>query len=152
MHDPRDRHDPDSPAEPAPDPLKLLADNERLRTAMRETDEFICQTLAQALGYPWYKDDTENFPEATEESGVCVGEHTSDSLALDAADLIRSQREHIAELKTAAEPHLISYRHFIEAWETNGRQRSILDHDNLRLASPSVGDYRRLAHAVERVK
>jgi hypothetical protein len=43
------------------------------------------QSLGKALGYPWYKDDPKNFPDATEESGVCVGEHVPASIAAEAA-------------------------------------------------------------------
>ena len=49
----------------------------------------VCQILGKALGYPWYKDDQEVFPGATEADGVCVGEHVADSLALEAARIIR---------------------------------------------------------------
>ena len=47
------------------------------------------QTLGKALGYPWYKDDPKNFPNATEEDGVCVGEHTASTLAAEAANRLR---------------------------------------------------------------
>ena len=40
------------------------------------------QVLAQAIGgFPWYENDPENFPSATEESGVCVGDLTVPDLA-----------------------------------------------------------------------
>ncbi len=50
------------------------------------------QELGKALGYPWYKDDQKNFPDATEAEGVCVGDHTTASIAAEA-------RKCIAELK-----------------------------------------------------
>ena len=54
------------------------------------------QTLAQALGYyPWYKDDQENFPGATEEDGVCCGEMTAEDLAIKAAKEIKELREQL---------------------------------------------------------
>lgn len=43
------------------------------------------QILGQALGYPWFKDDPKNFPDATEKDGVCVGDHTPVTLAMEAA-------------------------------------------------------------------
>jgi hypothetical protein len=51
------------------------------------------QILGKALGYPWFKDDPENFPEATEETGVCVGEHVAVTLALEAADKIKELKD-----------------------------------------------------------
>lgn len=46
-----------------------------LRVAMSYQNEEICQIAGKALGYPYFKDDQKNFPGATEEHGVCVGEH-----------------------------------------------------------------------------
>ena len=51
------------------------------------------QILGKALGYPWFKDDKKNFPEATEEHGVCVGDHVAISLAMEAADKIKQLKE-----------------------------------------------------------
>lgn len=60
-----------------------------LRTGAIQNENTIQQILGKALGYPWYKDDPKNFPDATEEHGVCVGEHVAASLAAEAADKIR---------------------------------------------------------------
>ncbi len=49
----------------------------------------ISQILGKALGYPWFKDDQKNFPGATEEDGVCVGEHVAVTLAREAATHIQ---------------------------------------------------------------
>ena len=46
------------------------------------------QILGKVLGYPWYKDDQKNFPGATEDDGVCVGEHVPETLAEEAASRI----------------------------------------------------------------
>jgi hypothetical protein len=51
--------------------------------------EKIEQILGKALGYPWYKDDPDIFPKATEADGVCVGIETAWSLAMIAADKIK---------------------------------------------------------------
>jgi hypothetical protein len=64
---------------------ELEAEIIRLREALSKQDDEICQTLGKALGYPWYKDDQKNFPGATEEHGVCVGDHVAESLAMEAA-------------------------------------------------------------------
>jgi hypothetical protein len=46
------------------------------------------QILGKALGYPWFKDDQENFPGATEADGVCIGEHVTESIAQEAANTL----------------------------------------------------------------
>lgn len=61
----------------------------RYRKAYYEVEDGVCQTLGKALGYPWYKDDQKNFPGATEEHGVCVGEHVAESIAMEAAKEIQ---------------------------------------------------------------
>jgi hypothetical protein len=60
----------------------------RLRTGMAKENEEVCQALGKALHYPWFKDDQKNFPGATEEAGVCVGEHVAPSIAEEAAKWI----------------------------------------------------------------
>lgn len=66
------------------------ANTERVRTqeAYQKTDSEVVQTLGKALHYPWFKDDQKNFPGATEEDGVDVGDHVSESLAAEAAKRI----------------------------------------------------------------
>jgi hypothetical protein len=60
--------------------------------AWARQDEYILQALGKALGYPWYKDDQENFPGATEADGVCTGEHVAESIADEAAMVIERLR------------------------------------------------------------
>jgi hypothetical protein len=70
----------------AADVLERAADEiERLRLACTKMNDEVCQRLGKALGYPWFKDDQENFTGATEESGVCTGEHVAESIAAEAA-------------------------------------------------------------------
>lgn len=57
---------------------------ERLRHACASQDHTVSQALAAALGYPRYCDDPANFPDATAD-GVFVGEHTAETLAMEAA-------------------------------------------------------------------
>ena len=66
---------------------------ERLKDAIIKQSHDIEQTLGRVLGYPWYKDDRKNFPDATEADGVCVGEHVPESLALEAANKIKRLEE-----------------------------------------------------------
>jgi len=61
----------------------------RVRDKMLEEFHQIEQILGKALGYPWFKDDPKNFPNATEADGVCVGPNTAASLAMHAADRIK---------------------------------------------------------------
>lgn len=73
--------------------VAMRKEQERLRDACAMQDGEVCQTLGKALGYPWYKDDQKNFPGATEEHGVCVGEHVAESIAAEAAKRIEALRQ-----------------------------------------------------------
>lgn len=66
--------------------------------AIRQNFE-IEQILGKALGYPWYKDDQQNFPGSTDADGVCVGEHTPGSIADEAAKRIRELTDRISVLE-----------------------------------------------------
>jgi hypothetical protein len=70
-----------------------------LLVAYSRNEDDIQQTLGKVLGYPWYKDDLENFPGATEADGVCVGEHVSASIAAEAAKVITALRKRVEELE-----------------------------------------------------
>lgn len=64
----------------------------QLKSAYAKELHAIEQILGRALDYPWFKDDPDNFPGATEADGVCVGEHTAVSLADEAAKTIEMLR------------------------------------------------------------
>jgi hypothetical protein len=64
--------------------------------AKKESQE-IEQILGKALGYPWYKDDPKNFPNATEADGVCIGPNTAASLAMEAADRIKNLEDKLMD-------------------------------------------------------
>jgi hypothetical protein len=71
---------------------KLFGDIQKLkevRDKMIKESQEIEQILGKALGYPWYKDDPTNFPNATEADGVCVAPNAAASLAMHAADKIK---------------------------------------------------------------
>lgn len=68
----------------------LKASNERLKSAAIAANEEICQTLGAVLGYPWFKDSPEIFPNASEADGVCVGPDTAETLAVAAAGRIKT--------------------------------------------------------------
>lgn len=68
----------------------------RLRDAVTLSNDEICQTLGKALGYPWFCDDQKNFPGATRENGVCVGDHVAASMAQEAArEIARLRAENV---------------------------------------------------------
>ncbi len=68
----------------------------RLRLALTAMNDEISQTLGKALDYPWFKDDPVNFPGATEEAGVCVGDEVAESLAIGAAREIAALKARLA--------------------------------------------------------
>ena len=78
-------------------------ERDRLRTAIRETDHEICQTIGRALGYPWFGDDPANFPGATDTDGVCVGDHVAESIAKEAANEVVRLREERDRLRAEVE-------------------------------------------------
>lgn len=63
---------------------------ERCAENVQKLNHEICQILGEALHYPRYCDDEENFPDATKADGVCVGEHVAETLAKEAADCIKA--------------------------------------------------------------
>ena len=80
---------------------EAAAEIERLRLGYVTLNSEVCQRLGKALGYPWFKDDQENFPGATEESGVCTGEHVAESIAAEAARRIGNLEAERARLREA---------------------------------------------------
>ena len=58
--------------------------------ALRKEEWEAEQILGKALGYPWYKDDQKNFPGCNESDGVCTGDHTLVTLAMEASRHIAS--------------------------------------------------------------
>ena len=100
-------------------------DIERLRHVARglwkESLE-IEQILGKALGYPWFKDDKKNFPEATEEHGVCVGDHVAITLAMEAAEKIKQlkdRNEKLSKRHPTTEEALAQYH-----WLKNNSRRN----------------------------
>lgn len=72
------------------DQLAKTSDDQKKRyvsviRAYGKSEDSISQSLGKALGYPWFKDDQENFPGATAENGVCIGDHVAESIAEEAA-------------------------------------------------------------------
>lgn len=90
----------------------LEAEIIRLREALTKQNDEICQTLGKALGYPWFKDDQKNFPGATDEHGVCVGDHVAESIAMEAARRIEQMGGLYVRL-TQNEPDGVAYLSFL---------------------------------------
>lgn len=57
----------------------------RLQAICVKVNDEIGQIAGKALGYPWFRDDQKNFPGATEENGVCVGEHVAETIVQELA-------------------------------------------------------------------
>jgi hypothetical protein len=82
---------------------------DRLRHACATQNHEVCQLLGVALRYPRYADDPANFPDATEACGVCVGEHTAETLACEAARELGRLRADNAELRAKVEDAPATY-------------------------------------------
>ncbi len=91
--------------------------------------EKIEQILGKALGYPWYKDDPDIFPKATEADGVCVGIETAWSLAMIAADKIKELDTNSKEVTYAIESHSESGGWFVwtNVYSCSGKQETLSD-------------------------
>jgi len=85
--------------------------NKQIVKMLREFRE-IEQILGKALGYPWFKDDQCNFPNATEADGVAIGDHTAWSLAHQAADRIKELAEEVDRHNARV------YKLSLEEWRT----------------------------------
>ncbi len=117
---------------------KAMAD---LRTAVARESREIEQTLGKALGYPWYKDDPKNFPNATEANGVCVGEHVPASLAVEAArkiaDLTRERDEALSQLNSSGNV-IYQWREVAERAEADAAAMRQLVRNSFRAGRCSV--------------
>lgn len=64
---------------------ETMEESQRRFYAYYELKNEVEQTLGAALGYPLWKDLPEVAPDSTEADGVCVWEHTAETLADEAA-------------------------------------------------------------------
>jgi hypothetical protein len=86
---------------------QLTQDVEHYKEACVQMDRQVCQVLGKALGYPYYKEDQQNFPGTTEADGVNVYEHVAESIADEAAGKI-SQLQQQASRPTLSKESLQS--------------------------------------------
>jgi hypothetical protein len=110
-----------------------------LRRKCGEEDYAIQQTLGKALGYPWFKDDPANFPDATEDDGVCVGEHVGATLAMQAAERIAGLASAVRTLRAALKPWMHADGCFCEA-SFAGPGVLISHHPDCRRATAALAD------------
>lgn len=75
---------------------QLAASEKKHGDIYYKTAHEVEQILGKALGYPWFKDDLKNFPDATEADGVCVGEHVPETIAAAAANRIKKLEAQLA--------------------------------------------------------
>ena len=72
---------------------KALDDGHNFRVEALRSFHRIEQTLGKVLDCPWYKDDKKNFSDATEADGVCIGDHTAETIVIEAAEKIVDLKE-----------------------------------------------------------
>lgn len=70
---------------------------DEIEDAYKQTSYEVEQILGKALRYPWFMEDPKNFPDATEETGVCVGDHVPETLATEAARKIEELRNQVGD-------------------------------------------------------
>jgi len=91
----------------------LLARITHLQNGYMSELNVVEQALGAALGYTRYCDNPEVFPDATDADGVCVGIHAAGTLAIEAADVIKTLKARIDELeemRTSAGVTVYDYR------------------------------------------
>jgi hypothetical protein len=79
----------------------LRVQRDALYKMMQKEERRISQIAGQALGYPWFKDDLVNFPNATADDGVCIGDHVAATIVQELANQYRSQRPRWSKKKPA---------------------------------------------------
>ena len=113
----------------------------------KKESEEIEQILGKALGYPWFKDDQDNFPNATEADGVAVGDHTAWSLAMCAADKIESLQKQLTESVSIAKMLAATINQYKqlddEQRATIKKLQNELDIHNARVHNLSLEEWRR---------
>ena len=130
------------------DIARLKDENAYLRRGMAKDNDDICQTLGKVLGYPWYKDDQANFPGATDENGVCVGEHVAATMAEVAAKEIVRLKAEVEKLREALRP----FAKHADLWGDffgNGVGVTTNQATPARPTAFMVGDLRRAAEAMK---
>lgn len=131
---------------------ELELEKERLRKAYSIVNDEICQTLGKVLGYPWFKDDLKNFPDATEKNGVCVGEHVAETIAEEAAEHIKKNKSVLTSTVAQRDGYIIQRNELhaeVEELEAKlqrkhdealSRGECVEQHDKLRKVAQAVVD------------
>ncbi|MGF3022659.1 hypothetical protein ACQVP2_07505 [Methylobacterium aquaticum] len=84
---------------PPPDHAEL----QRQLDGYRHHLDQCAQIAGKALGYPWFKDDQQNFPGSTDADGVCIGDHVGDSIVEELARAYEAVKAERDALKAAAD-------------------------------------------------
>jgi len=87
------------------------------------------QTLGIALKYPRYMDDQKAFPGTTDADGVCVGENTPASIAMEAAQKIIALEARVKELEETSISKTVFDNMAAELIQAQRAQISIFDMD-----------------------
>lgn len=107
-----------------------------------KSDDEVEQILGKALGFPWYKDDQKNFPGATEENGVCVGDHIPQSIAAVAAKRIQALEKLLIKILSSGSWYssALEIDQYSKAGFNNGEdmQKAIINTLGLGLLSTDV--------------
>lgn len=90
-----------------------------IKQLVAEQNHEIEQILGKALGYPKYVDDQKNFPDATGDE-VCVGEHTAETIATEAAAKIEKLKAmsvitHVIEVEKQRDK-LQAFKDYVHKW------------------------------------
>jgi hypothetical protein len=123
---------------------KRGAELAKAKDAAQRTFHEVEQTLGKALGYPWFKDDRANFPDATEADGVCVGEHVPESIALEVANKIKELEAELTNWKDMGTiAHTTALNHYDllrKADADNVQLRNVLKSSWRLIPDPTEGE------------
>ena len=75
----------------------------RLRDGIAKQNLEIEQTCGKVLDYTWFKDDQKNFPDTTENDGVCVGDHVAETIVAELARKYTDAKQRIKRLEEAGD-------------------------------------------------
>lgn len=130
-----------------PRPLPAEAELRRQITGYQHHLREAEQVAGIALGYPWFKDDQENFPGSTAADGVCVGEHIGETIVAELADKFTALKAEVVKAVEALEP-FAEFASEYDRWQAKG---SFTKPFHIRYsygqAVADLGDFRRAAQA-----
>lgn len=123
--------------------------NKKIEGYQKECFE-VEQSLGIALKYPRYADDQKTFPGTTDADGVCVGEHTPATIAMEAAQRITSLEARVKELEESTVSKATHEATVVMLSEARRNQISLFDLDyppSAQQGGPERGDFLELLTA-----